>query len=72
MSMPLSLAPIGQEFLVRRVGGDEKVKNHLASLGIAKDRPIRVMSQGATGTVVEVCSSRLALNTEIARTIIVG
>lgn len=69
--MPLSLAPIGQELLVRRVGGDEKVRNHLASLGIAKDRPIRVMSQGATGTVIEVCSSRLALNTEIARTIIV-
>lgn len=70
--MPLSLAPIGQELLVRRVGGGEKVRNHLASLGIAKDRPIRVMSQGATGTVIEVCSSRLALNTEIARTIIVG
>ncbi len=70
--MPLSLAPVGQELLVRRVGGDEKVRNHLASLGIAKDRPIRVMSQGATGTVIEVCSSRLALNTEIARTIIVG
>lgn len=70
--MPLSLAPIGEELTVRRVGGDEKVKSHLASLGVAKDRQIRVMSQGNTGTVIEVCASRLALNVEIARTIIVG
>ena len=70
--MPLSLAPVGKELQIRKVGGDDKVKNHLASLGIAKDRVIRVMSQGSTGTVIEVCSSRLALNSEVARHIIVG
>ncbi len=70
--MPLSLAPLGQTFKIRNVGGDEKVKAHLKSLGIVRDREITIISQGATGTVIEVCSSRLALNRDVAKTILVG
>lgn len=69
--MPLSLAPEGQTFTVKKISGDPKVVKHLASLGIAGERKITVMSQGKNGTVVMVGDSRLALDRDIAKSILV-
>ena len=70
--MPLALVPEGHEFIIRKIGGNEKVRRHLASLGILEGHAIKVVSQTSSGTVILINETRLAINSEIARTIIVG
>lgn len=69
--MPLVIAPEGQEFLIKKVSGDGKIKKHLESLGIVEDQKIRVLNHGTSGTIVLVNSTRLALDCDIASKIIV-
>lgn len=70
--MPLALVPIGQIITIRRIGGNEKIRRHLASLGILEGRNLKVIAQSASGTVVLINETRLAINHEIAKAIIVG
>lgn len=70
--MPLLIAPVGRPLTVRRIGGDEKVRKHLESLGIVTESEITLLSQEKTGVVIRIHESRLALGYDVARTIIVG
>lgn len=70
--MPLLIAPIGRVLIVRRVGGEEKVRKHLESLGIVIDSEITLLSQGKDGVVVKIHDSRLALDYDVAKAIMVG
>ena len=70
--MPLCFAPSGKEFKVLKVGGESSIARHLASLGIVSDSKITVLSQEGSGTVILVKESRLALNRDVARHILVA
>lgn len=65
--MPISIAPVDKDLVIKRISGDDKVKKHLESLGIVKDRNIRVLGQTNAGIIVLVNDMRLALDTTIAR-----
>lgn len=64
--MPISLAPIGQDLKIRHVSGSDKVVKHLQSLGIVKDRSIRILEQTKGGIIVLVDQMRLAIDKDIA------
>ena len=70
--MPLAMVPEGKEFVIRRISGNDKVRRHLASLGILEGRTLEVIQQSPSGTVILINGTRLALNSEVARTIMVG
>ena len=70
--MPLCFAPSGTEFKVLKVSGESSIAHHLASLGIVSDSKITVLSQEGSGTVILVKESRLALNRDVARHILVA
>ena len=69
---PLCFAPSGKEFKVLKVSGESSIAHHLASLGIVSDSKITVLSQEGSGTVILVKESRLALNRDVARHILVA
>ena len=56
--MPLALANIGEEYMIRRVSGNPEVKKHLEDLGF---------TAGGSITVV----SRVAISEEMARKIMI-
>lgn len=64
--MPLILAPIGQPTQVIHVSGDDKLRKHLESLGIVKEKEITVLSQEKNGIIIKVNDSRLALDKNVA------
>lgn len=70
--MPLFIAPKNETLKVLRVSGDEKIKNHLASLGIVEEGTLTVLSAQASGVIVKVKESRLALDNDIASRILVA
>ncbi len=69
--MPLALAPEGKAMQIVRVSGDQKVCRHLENLGITSGADITLLSFSGGSMIVRVHDSRLALDRDIARSIIV-
>ena len=64
--MPLSMAKAGETVTVRRVGGNDSVKQHLAELGLVPGEEISVISENSGNLILHVKDSRIALDCGMA------
>lgn len=69
--MPLTLAGIGEETTIRRVGGNAEMKKHLEDMGFVAGGRITVVSTIAGNLIVNVKESRVAICREMAGKILV-
>ena len=69
--MPLALANIGEEYMIRRVSGNPEVKKHLEDLGFTAGGSIAVVSALGGNIIVKVKESRVAISEEMARKIMI-
>lgn len=69
--MPLSLANIGEENLILKVGGNPEVKKHLENLGFVAGGTATLISSMGGNVIVKVKESRVAISEEMARKIMV-
>ena len=69
--MPLSYANPGEESVIRRIGGSPEVKKHLENLGFVPGSGVTVLNRVAGNLIVKVKESRIAINEEMARKIMV-
>ena len=69
--MPIMIAPLNQELTVIRITGGDKAMKHLRELGIVPQMKITLLSQEASGVILSVGESRLAIDKDIARAILV-
>ena len=69
--MPLALANIGEEYMIRRVSGNPEVKKHLEDLGFVAGDTVTVVSSLAGNVIVKVKESRVAISEEMARKIMI-
>lgn len=69
--MPLSLANIGDECLILKVGGKPEVKKHLEDLGFVAGGTATLISSLGGNVIVKVKESRVAISEEMARKIMV-
>ena len=69
--MPLALANIGEEYMIRRVSGNPEVKKHLEDLGFTAGGSITVVSALGGNIIVQVTESREASSEEMARKIMI-
>ena len=69
--MPLALANIGEEYMIRRVSGNPEVKKHLEDLGFTAGWSITVVSALGGNIIVKVKESRVAISEEMARKIMI-
>ena len=69
--MPLTLADIGTEQLIRKVGGSPEVRKHLEDLGCVAGGSATVVSALGGNVIVKVKESRVAISEEMARKIMV-
>ena len=68
--MPLPIAPVGEELIVKKILLGERERRHFESLGIAVGAQLQLLSsEGAV--IVRVKDGRLALNRDVALKIIV-
>ena len=63
--MPLTLADIGTENTIRRVGGNEETRRFVTGT------PITVLSSIGGNVIVNVKDSRVAINEDMARHIMI-
>ncbi len=69
--MPLTFANVGEENTIRRVGGNEETRRFLENLGFVSGAKITVLSQIGGNVIVNVKDSRVAVNAEMARHIMI-
>ena len=69
--MPLSLANIGEENLILKVGGKPEVKKHLENLGFVAGESATLISSLGGNVIVKVKEARIAISEEMARKIMV-
>ena len=69
--MPLSLANIGEENLILKVGGNPEVKKHLEDLGFVAGGTATLISSMGGNVIVKAKESRVAISEEMARKIMV-
>lgn len=69
--MPLTLAEIGKENIVKRIIGKQQVKSHLEDLGFVVGSPITVINIIGGNVIVNIKESRIAISREMAQKIMV-
>ena len=69
--MPLTMATIGEANTIRKVGGNEETKRFLENLGFVAGAEITVVSAIGGNVIVNIKDSRVAINQDMARHIMV-
>ena len=69
--MPLTMAGIGEVNEIKRIGGNEETRRFLANLGFVVGAEITVVSAIGGNVIVNIKDSRVAVNSDMARHIMV-
>ncbi len=69
--MPLNLVNIGSVETIKRVSGNEETKRFLENLGFVNGSEITVVSMIGGNVIVNIKDSRVAINKDMARHIMV-
>ncbi len=69
--MPLTLANIGEENMIKKVGGKAEVRAHLENLGFVVGGSVTIISTIGGNLIVNVKDSRVAISKEMAGKIMV-
>lgn len=68
---PLIFLQQGDKSYIKRVGGNEETKRFLAGLGFVESAEISVISKLNGNLIVNIKDSRVAINEDMARRIMV-
>ena len=69
--MPLALAVVGEENVIKKVGGKPEVKTHLENLGFVVGGTVKVINTISGNIIVNVKESRVAISREMAQKIMI-
>ena len=69
--MPLTLAEIGEENRIKKIGGRQEVKAHLENLGFGVGGAVTVIKTIGGNVIVNVKESRIAVSREMAQKIMI-
>ena len=69
--MPFVVAPVGQEHLIKRVGGSEETRRHLEELGFVPGGYVTVVNEIGGNLIVNVKESRVAVDKQLAQKIMI-
>lgn len=69
--MPLTLAVIGEENIIKRVGGNADTRAHLQNLGFVPGAVVTVVSSMGGNLIVNVKNARIAISKEMAQKIMI-
>ena len=69
--MPLLLAGVGEDNIIRKVGGSQELKKHLEDLGFVAGATVTIVSEIGGNLIVSVKDTRIAISREMAGKIMV-
>lgn len=69
--MPLTLATVGEENMIKKVGGNPETRKFLESLGFVAGSMVTVISEISGNVIVNVKEARVAVSKEMAAKIMI-
>lgn len=69
--IPLIFADMGEENIIKRVGGSPEVKRHLEDLGFVVGGRVNIVSSIGGNLIVNVKNVRVAVSKELAQKVMV-
>jgi Fe2+ transport system protein A len=69
--MPLTMAKIGEENLIKKVGGKTETRQFLENLGFVVGGAVTIVAEIGGNVIVSVKDSRVAVGREMANKIMV-
>ena len=69
--MPLTLATVGEENMIKKVGGREDTRKFLENLGFVPGAHVSVVSDINGNLILNIKDSRVALSREMAAKIMI-
>ena len=67
--MPLILANVGEENVIKKIGGSPEVKQHLENLGFVVGGNVTIVNTMGGNLIVNVKETRVAVSREMAQKI---
>ena len=69
--LPLAIAAVGEENIIKKIGGKPEVKQHLENLGFVVGGAVTIITMIGGNVIVNVKESRVAISREMAQKIMV-
>lgn len=69
--MPLSFAKVGESNIIKKINGNDEVRRHLENLGFVVGSDVSIVNSLAGNVIVKVKDSRIAINEDMARRIMI-
>ena len=69
--MPLTMAKVGEQNTIKKIGGKTEIKQHLESLGFVAGAHVTVITKIGGNVIVSIKESRVAISREMAIKIMV-
>ena len=69
--MPLTLAAVGEENIIKRIWGKQEVKAHLENRGFVVGGAVTIINTIGGNVIVNVKESRIAISKEMAQRIMI-
>lgn len=69
--MPLTFANVGEENMIRKVGGNSETRQFLENLGFVSGASVTVVNEIGGNVIVNIKESRVAVSKEMAAKIMV-
>ena len=69
--MPISVLSVGEESVIKRIGGSPEVRQHLEDLGFVVGVKVSIVSKLADNFIVNVKGRRIAIDGSLAKDIFV-
>ena len=64
--MPLTLAAVGEDNTIKKIGGSPEVRQHLENLGFVVGGNVKVINALSGNVIVNVKETRVAISEEMA------
>ena len=69
--MPITLADVGEDLMIKKVGGNPDTRRFLENLGFVVGGEVKIVSEIGGNVIVNVKDSRVAVSKEMAQKIMV-
>lgn len=69
--MPLTVADIGADNIIKKIGGNSDVKKHLENLGFVVGGNVKIINRLGDNVIVNIKESRIAISSEMAQRIMI-
>lgn len=69
--VPLNFSDIGEENIIKKIGGNAEMKKHLTNLGFVVGGKVKVLQRISGNLIVCVKNVRIGIGEDIARKIMI-